>query len=94
MVNQFVAGLCLDMKSKLMGMEDNFSQLLAKGRFEEAKLHHFSRVQSQAKVCSPNTSRPVVNPEKDTSFRPQRTGIRFKTAPRCYSCGSSSHLIR
>ena len=46
LVNKFVAGFCPEVKSKLVGMEGNFSQLLAKARFEEAKLHHFSRIQS------------------------------------------------
>jgi len=38
LVNQFVAGLLYKIKSILVGMEGNFSQLLAKPRFEEAKL--------------------------------------------------------
>ena len=94
LVNQFVAGLRPEIKSKLVGLEGNFSQLLAKARFEEAKLHHFDRIQSQAKVYLPSTPRSVVSPENDVSFRPQRSGVRFKTVPKCYNCGSSSHLIR
>ena len=39
-------------------------------------------------------SRFVVNPENDVSFRPQRSGDKFKTGPWCYNCGSLSHLIR
>ena len=94
LVNQFVAGLHLEIKSKLVGLEGNFSQLLVKARFEEVKLHHFGCVQSQAKVYLPSTPRSVVSPENDASFRPQRSGVQFKTVPKCYNCGSSSHLIR
>jgi len=34
LVNQSVAGLCPEIRSKLIGLEVNFSQLLAKTRFE------------------------------------------------------------
>ena len=42
----------------------------------------------------PGNLRYVVIPENDVSFRPQRSGIRFKTGSRCYNCGLLSHLIR
>ena len=99
LVNQFVAGLLPEIKSKLVGIEGSFSQLLVKARCEEAKLQHFDSTRSevsrsQTKAYLPGNSRSVVNPENDVSFRPQRSGIRFKTGPRCYNCGSLSHLIR
>lgn len=46
LVNEFVAGLLPEIKSKLVGIDGNFSQLLAKARFEEAKLHHLGSIQS------------------------------------------------
>ena len=105
LVNQFVAGFLPEIKSKLVGIEGSFSQLLAKykakykARFEEAKLQNFGSThsevpRSQTKVYLPGNSRSVVNPENDVSFRRQRSGIRFKTGPRCYNCGSLSYLIR
>jgi len=60
-------------------LEGNFSQLLAKARFEDAKLHHLGCIHSQAKVYLPSTPTSVVNPENDASFRPQRSGVQFKT---------------
>ena len=38
LVNQFVAGLLENIKVKVVGIEGSFDQLLAKARFEEAKL--------------------------------------------------------
>ena len=56
LVNQFVAGLLPAIKSKLVGIEgDNvgdFSHLLTKARFEEAKLQHLDSVQSTIPVSA------------------------------------------
>lgn len=43
LVNQFVARLLPEIKSKLVGAEGGFGHLLAKARFEEAKLHHLDQ---------------------------------------------------
>ena len=40
LVNQFVAGLLEDIKTKEVGIKGGFDQLLPRARFEEAKLHN------------------------------------------------------
>lgn len=97
LVNQFVAGLLPELKSKLVGIEGGYSHLLAKARFEEAKLHHLGSVQSAVSVSEnkiPGNLRSSAGHENETSFRSQRSGVRFRTGPRCYNCGSSSHLLK
>ena len=42
LVNQFVAGLYEEIKTKVVGIEGSFDQLLGKARFEEAKLRDLS----------------------------------------------------
>lgn len=37
LANQFVAGLCPELKAKVVGTEGSIEQLLVKARFEEAK---------------------------------------------------------
>ena len=41
LANQFLAGLHRELKGKLAGQEGTFDQLLARARFEEAKLRNF-----------------------------------------------------
>ena len=55
LVKQFVAGFLPTIKSKLVGTEGNFSQLLAKARFEEAKLHHLGSSQSTVQKADKST---------------------------------------
>ena len=43
LANQFVSGLQLELKSKVVGFEGNFEQLLVKARFEEAKLRDLAQ---------------------------------------------------
>ena len=52
LVNQFVAGLLPAIKSKLVGIEGDFSHLLTKARFEEAKLQHLDLIQPTIPVCA------------------------------------------
>ena len=49
LVNQFVAGLLEDIKVKVVGIEGSFDQLLAKARFEEAKLHDLNTTNTGSK---------------------------------------------
>jgi len=37
LANQFVAGLCPELKAKVVGTEGNIEQLLTKARFEKGK---------------------------------------------------------
>ena len=74
LVNQFVTGLLPAIKSKLVGIEGDFSHLLTKDRFEEAKLQHLDSVHpaipvSANKVLS--NSRSSVNNEHESHFRSQ-----------------------
>ena len=46
LVNQFVAGLLEDIKTKVVGIEGGFDQLLSRARFEEAKLCNFAATSS------------------------------------------------
>ena len=97
LVNRFVAGFLPAIKSKLVGIEEDFSHLLTKARFEEAKLQHLDLVQPTVPVSANEVlgnSRSLVNNEHESPFRSQRSNVRFRTGPRCYSCGSSSHLLK
>ena len=70
--------------------------MLTKARFEEAKLH-LDSVQSMIPVSENkvlSNSRSPVNYEHQSPFRSQRSSARFRTGPRCYNCGSSSHLLK
>ena len=94
LVNQFVVGLLPEIKSKIVGCEGKFDQLLTKARFEEAKLRNLDSAQS-ASSLSPVTQ--TVRPDPKPAFvpRPQSfSGTRSNMGPRCYNCGSPSHLIR
>ena len=94
LVNQFVVGLLPGIKSKIVGCEGNFDQLLTKARFEEAKLRDLDSAQS-ASSLSPVTR--TVRPDPKPAFvpRPQSfSGTRSNMGPRYYNCGSPSHLIR
>ena len=65
LANQFLAGLHPELKGKLAGQEGTFDQLLARARFEEAKLRDFGgdsgrrsrrlsshpRARGQAQLC-------------------------------------------
>ena len=93
LVNQFVAGLLPEIKSKLVGTEGNFSQLLAKARFKEAKLHHLGSGQSTAQKAAFGSSRSLDTPSQ-THFRPSRFNARVRMGPRCYTCGYLSHLVK
>jgi len=95
LVNQFVAGLLPEIKSKIVGCEGDFNQLLTKARFEEAKLHDLGP--SQLAPVPPQS--PVTQGERfgrKPVFMPrlQLGGTRSSIGPRYYNCGSPSHLIR
>ena len=65
LTNQFVAGLRADIKAKVAGSEGGFDQLLAKARFEEAKLRDLSGCDSRSRT----NPKPVFNPSQ--SQQPQ-----------------------
>ena len=95
LVNQFVAGLLPEIKSKIVGCEGDFNRLLAKARFEEAKLRDLG----PPKLAPVPPQSPVTQGERfgrKPVFMPrlQLSGTRSSIGPRCYNCGSPSHLIR
>ena len=90
LTNQFVAGLLPDIKSKIVGSEGNFNQLLSKARFEEAKLREIYSIQSSPPILVVHkTPRPTLGLQQQRS-----SGTRYNERPRCYNCRSTSHLIR
>ena len=90
LTNQFVAGLLPDIKSKIVESESNFNQLLSKARFEEAKLREIYSIQSSPPISVVHkTPRPTLGLQQQRS-----SGTRYNVRPRCYNCGSTSHLIR
>ena len=85
-----MAGLLPDIKSKMVGSEGNFNQLLSKARFEEAKLREIDSIQSSPPISVVHkTPRPTLGLQQQRS-----SGTRYNVRPRCYNCGSTSHLIR
>ena len=89
-----MVGLLPEIKSKIVGCEGKFDQLLTKARFEEAKLRDLDSVQSTSSL-SPVTRTVHPDPKPAFVLRPQSfSGTRSNMGPRCYNCGSPSHLIR
>ena len=60
----------------------------------EAKLHHLGSVQSTVPVSDRTVCSNLRLSGNETSFRPPRSSVRFRTEPKCYNCGSSSHLFK
>ena len=77
-------------ESKVVGCEGNLDQLLAKARFEEAKLRDLSQSASV-----PLTQGVCFNQKPTLTTRQQNLGgSRSNMGQRCYNCESLSHLIR
>ena len=78
LTNQFVAGLLPDIKSKIVGSEGNFNQLLSKARFEEAKLREIYSIQSSPPISVVHkTPRPTLGLQQQRSC-----GTRYNVRPR------------
>ena len=108
LVNQFVTGLLGDIKTKVVGIEGSFDQLLIRARFEEAKLQDLSttstgslkssgvtlnRMDSLLSVQSSGTTVDGSNNKHQRSTI-SRFNVGQRVNVRCYNCGSPSHLIR
>ena len=74
LANQFVSGLRADIKSKVAGSEGGFDQLLAKARFEEAKLQDLAGCDLRSTVAP--SPRAVFNPLNHNSHSPNQEGQR------------------
>ena len=96
---QFVAGLLPYFKSKLVGSDGKFEELLTKARFEEARYRD---------VVVPG-SRQTPIPAGDDGFRqsagnkvprgslqPRQvyTNTRPSEVRKCYHCGGTNHILR
>ena len=91
LANQFISGLQPVLKLKVVGTEGNLEQLLAKARFEEAKLRELPG--SNPKKTPPVTGSPS-NP--NTSSTPKgfsrQQGNQADEPKGCYNCGMVGHL--
>ena len=101
LANQFVSGLRTDIKAKVAGSEGGFDQLLAKARFEEAKLRDLSGCKPRSTIAP--SPRPVFNPPQSQHSQSKQGGaqdlkLASKTnqsnVARCYTCGSTAHLAK
>ena len=72
LANQFVSGLQADIKAKVAWSERGFDQLLAKARFEEAKLQDLAGCDSGSTVNP--SPRPVSNPLNHNSHSSHQEG--------------------
>ena len=109
LVNQFVTGLVGDIKTKFVGIEGSFNQLLVMTRFEEAKLKDLSTTSTGSLKSSDITSNTMdsllsvqskgTTVDGSNNKHHRSTTSRFDVGGqtvnmRCYNCGSPSHLIR
>ena len=93
LTNQFVVGLLPDIKTKIVGSEGDFNQLLFKARFEEVKLCELGVIQSPPPI-SVTQDTPNIPRSTFISRQQRSSGARPNVSPRCYNCGSTFHLIR
>lgn len=90
LTNQFVSGLQPQLRSKLVGREGHFEQLLTIAKFEEAKIRE---LHPPGKLRNPTglTHTPAKGGEKLTN---STTANSPAPAIRCYSCGNMGHRAR
>ena len=70
LANQFVAGLRSDLKTKVVGTEGNFEQLLVKARFEEAKKKELTAMKEAVPRWKPGGGTSPSTPSRNN----QRSG--------------------
>ena len=92
LASQFSAGLIPEIKAKVAGNEGDLDALLARARFEEAKLRDLAVGKQQQKKPIPNlpTSR---QPAKVVSGMDRQNMVLGgpKSSIQCYRCGSYGH---
>ena len=91
LASQFASGLLPAIKSKVAGSDGDLETLLAKARFEEAKLRDLVvKVKTQGHPSATPTSN---QPEKFKPAANQQTGSERgqKPAVRCFECGARGH---
>ena len=90
---QFVAGLKLEIKEKLAGVEGDFDQLLTKARFKEAKIKEWQSEVAKSGRTQRAPTEPVAGEGKKP---PVFFGARRRENPsiRCHNCGGLGHIAR
>ena len=101
LASQFVAGLTNKLKSKMVGRTGTFEELLAKARFEEARLENITPALAE----SDDEERPNQRTHKKNGGQQPKAGKNeTQPAPRssgqprnsrnCFSCGGADHFAR
>ena len=90
---QFVAGLKLEIKEKLAGVEGDFDQLLTKARLKEAKIKEWrSEVAKSGRIQQAPTEPAAGEGKKPPMFFGARRGEN--PSIRCHNCGGLGHIAR
>ena len=97
LANQFVSGLCSELKSKVVGIDGGLEQLLLKARFEEAKRKEFASAKPptypKKSTGGPNSSPAPKSLPK--GILPSSDSPKPEKGNRnCYNCGLAGHLVR
>ena len=96
---QFVAGLLPHLKSKLVGSDGKFEELLTKARFEEARYRDVvvpgSR-QTPIPARGGGFRQSAGNEVPRGSLQPRQvyTNTRPSEVRKCYHCGGTNHILR
>ena len=96
---QFVAGLLPHLKSKLVGSDGKFEELLTKARFEEARYRDVVVPGSRQAPISAGGGgfrQSAGNEVPRGSLQPRQvyTNTRPSEVRKCYHCGSTNHILR
>lgn len=98
LANQFVSGLKHGLKTRLMGQEGTFEQLLVKARFEEARHRElYSATSTSSSNKKTGTGRTPATPQKggsDTMPQDQPPNKTGRIIRPCFNCGMVGHLAR
>ena len=89
LANQFVAGLCPELKAIVVGAQGNMEQLLTKARFEEAKRKDLAMVTPQEKNKSGEYEVTLLSQTipTGTESRGKWSGTVMRN---CFNCGLAS----
>ena len=100
LANQFIAGLCSDLKSKVVGVEGSLEQLLLKARFEEAKKRELREL-SLRTLPPPQKKLPVSGSGSTPRTTPATQNPPWRAPPAnvgtsraCFNCGMTGHLAQ
>ena len=94
LASQFIAGLKSNIKAKVAGVEGDFEELLAKARFEEARLRDFQPNRPSSSNITPRGPKDHQGIRKDQPISTPKPGGGSTQKKRiCYGCGSKSHLL-